>query len=118
MKDFAIDRCPNCGMGLRQRSHEQNAGMHVLFDEIAKRKDWPSGSGQLLDAETWKRLLLAAYERTQGRAAQAFPALDGQGWDFVHRRSSRLSKREASEFMEFVMAWSAENGISVALEVA
>lgn len=114
MKSYIVDKCPNCGMGLRQRTNEQNALAHALFDDIARVKDWPAGSGQLLDAETWKRLLLCAYERTQGRSPEAYPALDGHGFDFVHRRSSRLSKREASEFIDFVQAWAVEQGIGVA----
>lgn len=113
-----IDRCPHCGMGLVQRTGEQNNGMHALFDDIAKQMEWPPKSGQHIDGEAMKRLLLAAYERTQGRSAEAYPALDGQGYDFVYRRSSRLSKREASEFIEYVHAFAAEQGLNVHLEAA
>ena len=113
-----VDKCPNCGMGLVQRSGEQNSGIHAVFSELARVKDWPNGSGQMLDAETWKRLLIAAFERTQGRGPGMYPALDGNGFEFVHKRSSRMSKREMSEFIEFVNAWCADQDLNVGLGVA
>jgi hypothetical protein len=117
-RPFIVDRCPHCGGGLRQRSVPQNNGMHSIFGDIAKQQDWPRGSGQKLDGEAWKRLLMAAYERANKRAAEFYPALDGHGFDVVYRRTSKLSKREASEFMEFVFAWCAEQGLNVGLEAA
>jgi hypothetical protein len=117
-RPYVVDKCPNCGTFLRGRTGEQNNGMHAVFDDIAKQQDWPRGSGQKLDGEAWKRLLMAAYERANNRAAEFYPALDGHGFDVVYRRTSKLSKREASEFMEFVFAWCAEQGLNVGLEAA
>lgn len=114
-RPYIVDKCPNCGTYLRARTGEQNNGMHALFDDIAAQYQWPPKSGQFIDGEAMKRLLMAAYERTQGRSAEIYPALDGQGFDVVYRRTSKLSKREASEFMEFVLAWCADNGLNVGL---
>lgn len=115
MKDYVIDKCPGCGMGLRKRTDAQNDGMHAVFDDIARQQDWPAGTGQLLDGEAWKRLLMAAYERTQGRSAEVYPAIDGHGFDVVYRRTSRLGKREASEFIEYVNSWCSEKGLRIGL---
>ena len=36
------------------------------------------------------------------------PALDGRGVEIVFRRTSKLTKRECSDLLEFVNAWVAE----------
>jgi hypothetical protein len=74
--------------------------------------EWPPNSGQHIDGEAMKRLLMCAYERTQKRSAEIYPALDGHGFDIVYRRTSRLSKREASEFMEYVLAFAVDKGLN------
>ena len=105
---FAVERCPSCGARLEQRSYEQNALLHALIRDIAEQKQW---AGEWLDEEDWKRLLIAAYERTQGRSARIYPALDGHGFEAIYRRSSRMSKQEASDLCVYVMAWGAEHGV-------
>jgi hypothetical protein len=37
--------------------------------------------------------------------------LDGHGIEVLYRKTSRLSKQEASELLEFVTAWAIENDI-------
>lgn len=66
-----------------------------------------------LDTEDWKRLLVAAWERTQDYSVKVLPALDGQGIDVIYRRTSRLSKQEMSELTEFATAWAVDNGVKL-----
>lgn len=106
-----VDKCHKCGANVRQRTVEQNAAMHAVLAEIAAQRDWPRGTGQLLDVDQWKRLMMAAWERAQGQHAEIFPAVDGQGIDVVYRRSSRLNKYEASELIEYMKAWAVDNGV-------
>ena len=108
-----VDRCHKCGANVRQRTVDQNDALHATIGEIAAQRDWPRGSGQMLDIEQWKRLLMAGWERTHGRRADIFPAVDGQGIDVVYRRSSRLNKHEASELIEYVKAWAVEEGVTL-----
>lgn len=103
-----IDKCPHCAKTLVVRSHEQNAKLHAMITEIASQKQW---AGQWLDAETWKRLLVAAYERANGGAPTILPSIDGNGIDMIYRRTHRMSKQEMSELIEYVTAWAADNGI-------
>ena len=103
-----VDRCHKCGALVRQRTVEQNDALHAILAEIAAQRDWPRGTGQMLDIEQWKRLMMAAWERTQGRHADLYPALDGHGADVVYRRSSRLNKHEFSELIEFAKAMAVE----------
>ena len=110
MKSYVIDKCPRCGETLRQRSSEQNAALHAIISDIASQKQW---AGQWLDVETWKRLLVAAWARATGERVSMYPALDGHGIEVLYRKTSRLSKQEASELLEFVTAWAVDQGVKM-----
>jgi hypothetical protein len=108
MTAIRVDKCPRCGASLRERSVEKNAHLHAVLSEIAKQKQW---AGKWLDIEAWKRLIVAAYERTQGRSAEIYPALDGQGFDVVYRRTSRMAQDEIREVIMFAESWAIDNGV-------
>lgn len=110
MKSYVVDRCPHCQGTLRQRSLEQNDKLHAVISDIAEQKQW---AGKYLDAESWKRLLVSAWCRSQGQSVDIVPAIDGHGFDVIYRRTSRMSKQEASEFLEYVSAWAIEQGITL-----
>lgn len=105
-----IDRCPRCGCTLRERSVEKNAHLHALLSDIAKQKQW---AGKWLDVETWKRLMVAAFEREKGRGIEMYPAIDGHGMDIVYSRTSRMSQEEIRELILFAEAWAIENGVEL-----
>ena len=115
MTVIRIDKCPHCGGILRERTVEQNSGLHAILTDISKQKQW---AGQYLDVEAWKRLMVSAYERANKRPAEIYPALDGFGFDVVYRRTSRMSKQELSELIEFATAWAVEQGIHLHEEAA
>lgn len=87
---------------------DQHAALQMIYQEFALQRDWPRGSGELHGPTVWKRLIIAAWERTQGHAAEILPAIDGQGSDIVYRRQSRLNIAEASELIEFAKAMAVE----------
>jgi len=95
---------------LRERSIEQNSRLHALLQDISTQKQW---HGQHLDVECWKRLLVAAWERANGRSAEFYPALDGVGMDVVYTRTSRLNKGEMSELVEYATVWAIENNVEL-----
>jgi hypothetical protein len=105
-----IDRCPHCAGILRERSIEQNAKLHALLSDISTQKQW---AGKWLDVEAWKRLMVAAWERSEGRGAEFYPALDGAGFDVVFRRTSRFNKSEMVDLIEYASAWAAQNGVEL-----
>lgn len=109
-----IDRCPHCQSRLSARSSEQNRKLHALLGEIARQKQW---AGIWLSTEDWKRLLTAAWIRVSGGQVRVLPSLDGAGVDVLYQHTSRLSKLEMSELIEFVQAWAADNGIETDLTV-
>jgi len=105
-----VDKCPHCGKWLRPRTEEQNAKLHALLQDIAEQLKW---AGQVLDLEDWKRLLTAAWGRANKEHVRLFPALDGAGMDVLYRRTSRMTKQEMSEFIEYVTAWAIEQGVTL-----
>lgn len=110
-----IDRCPRCGCTLRERSATKNSHLHAVLGRISAQRDWPKGTGTMLDIEAWKRLMIAAYERAHGRPAEFYPSLDGQGFDVVYRRSSRMAEEEIREVIHFAEAWAIDNGVDIAM---
>ena len=90
------------------RSLAENAMLHALLTRISKQVEW---AGSKRDAETWKRLLTAAWLRARGEHVEMLPALDGHGVDVVFRRTSQLTRAECAELITFVLAWCAEHGV-------
>lgn len=86
------------------RSDSQNKLLHALIGEIAASHEW---CGKKHDTETWKRLLVAAWTRARGESVELLPALDGHGVDIVFRRTSKMTKAEVNELIEFIEAWRA-----------
>lgn len=105
-----VDKCPRCGAWLRPRTEEQNAKLHALLQDIAGQVKW---AGQVLDLEDWKRLLTAAWGRANQEHVRIFPSLDGAGMDVLYRRTSRMTKQEMSELIEYATAWAVSNGVEL-----
>jgi hypothetical protein len=108
-----VDRCPHCKGTLRERTTEKNARFHAVMGELAQQRDWPRGTGKYLDIEAWKRLIVSAYERAHGRPAEFYPSIDGQGFDVVYRRTSRMAQEEIRELIDFAESWALENGVEL-----
>lgn len=116
MQVVKIDYCPHCQGRLEVRTPEQNRKLHAVLQDIAGQKQW---AGHWLDAEDWKRLMVAAFERANKQSARVFPSIDGQGIDMLYRRTHRMSKQEMNELIEFATAWAIDNGVRLpALEAA
>jgi hypothetical protein len=90
------------------RSNAENNLLHALIDEIARKLEW---AGKKREPETWKRLLVAAWCRVHGESVEILPALDGHGVDIVPARTSKLSRKECADLIEYVFSWGVEQGI-------
>lgn len=94
-----------------KRSLDQNAMFHSILNQIAKQAEHV---GSKWSAEDWKRLTLDMWNRERGQGfANVVPALDKSGIVQLGLTSRGLTKAEASEYTEFLMAWAAQNGIEV-----
>ena len=66
-------------------------------------------AGAKRDAETRKRLIVGAWCRANGEQIELLPALDGHGIAVVFRRTSKMTKAEVADLIEFIQAWQAEH---------
>jgi NinB protein len=90
------------------RSSAENRLLHSLVNTISNSVEW---AGKKRSAEIWKRLLVAAWCRTIGEPVEILPAIDGHGVDIVPARTSKLTKKECADLIEFIYSWGAENAI-------
>jgi hypothetical protein len=91
-----VDRCDRCGALLVRMRQDQHAAMEAVYEDLAGQRDWPMGSGQMLDAWQWHQLVLFAFAKEQGWNPVLAPALDGGGLVLVMRqKQSRLTRGKA-----------------------
>jgi hypothetical protein len=90
------------------RTLDQNAAQWPYLDAFAKTLKWPV-NGELVDmtAEEWKDVLTAAFFGETVRLAQG---LNG-GVVMLGLRTSQFSKRQFSEWIEFLKATAALRGV-------
>jgi hypothetical protein len=93
---------------LENRTDLQNNLLHSRISDVSKHCIW---AGEKLDIEDWKRLLTAAWCRANAEGVRILPAIDGQGFDVLYRRTSKLSRRECVDLSDFIMAWGSEKQV-------
>ena len=92
------------------KSRDQEKLYHDLIGQIAEQA---KHAGFNWDAESWKRLLLAKFAKDTGRAGgKMIPSLDFDGVVEVEIKSRRFTKQDATEFIEWLYAWGAQNGVT------
>jgi hypothetical protein len=90
------------------RTIDQNAAQWPILDAFAKQVQWPvNGAMQLISAEDWKDILTSAFRRLQPRVAQG---MDG-GMVLLGQRTSHFTKREFSDWLDFLNATAIEKGV-------
>lgn len=97
------------------RNLDQNAALWPVLQAFSEQIEWPvNGAMSRLTPEEWKTILSAAWRRESVRVA---PGIDG-GMVMLGERTSKLSKREFSELLDFVHATAAARGVDVYQEQA
>lgn len=92
------------------RSLDQNALMWPILECFAEQLKWPvNGVMERLTADEWKEILTAAFRRETVRVAQG---IDG-GMVMLGIRTSKLSVREMSDFIEFLQATATARGVEI-----
>lgn len=92
------------------RSGEQNAKLWAILSEFSAQLVWPvNGHMVQMTAEEWKAVLSAAFRKEQSRLAMG---LDG-GVVMLGARTSKMGRREFSEFLEFVQAVAVDRGVEM-----
>ena len=89
------------------RSLEQNAKLHAMFDELAKKARYV---GRELTLNQWKTLMISGHAMATGLGADVIPGIEGE---FVNIResSAQMSVARMTSLIEYVHAWAAENNV-------
>ena len=102
------------------KTREQEARYHAMFLDISKQCEFMNAKWT---AEDWKRLLVDAFSRvmvSQGtplsQGGRIVPALDGNGFVQLGIQTRKFRKKEASEFIEYLFAFGAEQGVKWSYE--
>lgn len=92
------------------RTLDQNAAQWPLLQALEKQLEWPvNGVMQKITADDWKDVLTCAFRNEQPRIAAGYNG----GMVLLGQRTSRFSKREFSEWMEFLWSVVSERGVQV-----
>jgi len=93
------------------KSREQEQKYHAIIGEIAQQAQH---LGAKWDAEDWKRLLVQEFCKDKGLpAGRVIPNLSGDGICQLGQQTRHFNKEQASEFVEFLMAWASQHGIEL-----
>ena len=92
------------------KSRDQEEKNHAMISEIAKQA---SHLGAKWDIEDWKRLLVDQFIKDMNGlgASKIIPSLDGTGIVQLGFQTRKFTKEQASEFVEWLHSWGAENGV-------
>ena len=94
-------------VGEPTRSGIQNSLLWAVLTDISKQVEWPvDGKQQKLDPVDWKNVLTAGLKQ-ETRVARGV----GGGFVVLGARTSKMTKREISEVIEFAYAFGAEHGV-------
>ena len=92
------------------KSREQEEKYHAMIGEISKQAQH---LGAKWGAEDWKRLLVDQYLRDVGMySSKVLPSLDNTGIVQLGFQTRNFTKEQASEFVEWLHSWGANNGIT------
>ena len=92
------------------RTLDQNAAQWPILQAFSEQLTWPiNGVMVKMDADDWKDVLTAAFKKETVRIAQG---LDG-GMVMLGMRTSKMSKKEFSEYLEFLNATAVLRGVNL-----
>jgi hypothetical protein len=91
------------------KSRDQEEKYHAMIGEIAKQAQH---LGAKWSIEDWKRLLVDLYAKETGlHGGKIIPSLDGMGIVQLGLQTRNFTKEQAMDFITFLEAWGANNGI-------
>jgi len=91
------------------KSREQEEKYHAMIGEVAKQAQH---IGSRWSSEDFKRLLIDQWaNETNRKIGRLVQSLDGERIVQLGMQSRKFSKEDASEFIEWLEAWGATNGI-------
>jgi hypothetical protein len=99
-----------------KKSREQEEKYHAMIGEIAKQAHH---LGATWTSEEWKRLLVDQFCRdTKRKPGKVVPSLDGGAIVQLGIQTREFTKEDGMEFIEWLHAWGAQNGITFKNDVS
>ena len=100
------------------RTIDQNKAQWPILAAISAQRKWPiDGEMMLIDPESWKDLLSAAYRKEVPRVAKAFSLGTQNNYDsgsvMIGQRTSKFKRGEFPDWLEYLNAAAAELGVKV-----
>ena len=103
-------RCWILTLKLETRTQAQNRLMWPLLAEFSKQLQWPiNGYMVNMEPDDWKDVLTAAF---RGETVRLAMGLNG-GVVMLGQRTSKFTKAQFSEWIEFLYATAADRGINL-----
>lgn len=97
-------------IGEPTRNLEQNSAQWPILEAFSKQLQWPvNGNMVYMTAEEWKDVLTAAMKNETARLAMGLDS----GVVMLGMRTSKMTKREFSEWLEFLHAVAAQRGVDI-----
>lgn len=90
-----------------KRTDEQNSAMWSLLAQITRQR--PVHNGRDMTSDLWKAVFMDAL----GHEVDYVGSLDGKRVFPLGHRSSQLNKTQMSDLIELMLAWSAEQGLTI-----
>ena len=91
------------------KTRDQEEKYHAMLGEIATQAQH---LGAKWSTEDWKRLLVDLFAKETGlQGGKIIPSLDGQSIVQLGLQTRYFTKEQAMEFITFLEAWGANNGI-------
>lgn len=103
-----LEKPKNLSITDDDRSAEQNKKLHACLTDISRQVDH---AGKKWNVTIWKRLCTASWLREMGDSAQMIPALDGNGFDVIYEKTSKLGVKKCASLIEWVLAFGAEHQV-------
>lgn len=85
------------------RSSAQNSRLWAMLTDVSQQVDW---YGKKLTAEDWKHVFTASLKRLD-----VVPNIDGTGFVALGMSTSKMTRAELSELLEFIEAFGAQQGV-------
>lgn len=85
------------------RSTEQNRLLWSCLNDISQQVVW---HGQRIDAEGWKDMATASLKRQR-----VVPSIDGTGFVVLGQRTSKMTRAEMTELIDFLHALGDQHGV-------
>jgi len=93
------------------RSDDQNRLYHAIIADIAHHA---THLGAKWDEESWKRFLIDQFASETGlKSGKVVPSLDSHRIVQLGLQSRKFTKDQASQFVEWLYAWCAQNEIEI-----